>query len=157
MKHIVQVKARAVQFRSRGFSLIELMIAVAVTGILLAVALPAYQDSTRKGRRSDAFAAIAALQQSQERWRANNPEYSTSLTELRVTEPALYSLAVSAPGSTATLANGYIVTAEGRGAQASDKQCQKLSLRVAEGNISYAGCTGCSSFSYAATNACWSR
>jgi type IV pilus assembly protein PilE len=69
--------------RAREASLIELMIAVAVAGILLAVALPAYQDSTRKGRRGDAFAAIAALQQSQERWRANSPEYSTSLSDLR--------------------------------------------------------------------------
>ena len=129
------------------------MIAVAIAGILMAVALPAYQDSTRKGRRADAFAAIAAIQQSQERWRANNPEYSTSLTELRVTEPALYSLALS--GS--TLATGYIVTAEGRGSQAADKQCKKLSLRVLDGNISYAGCESCSTFTYSATNACWSR
>ena len=137
----------------RGFSLIELMIAVAIAGILLAVALPAYQDSTRKGRRADGFAAVAAIQQSQERWRANNPQYSTSLTDLRVTEPALYSLTLS--GS--TLATGYIVTAEGRGSQASDKQCKKLSLQVLDGNISYAGCESCNSFTYSATNACWSR
>ena len=150
--------APAVRRHPRGFSLIELMIAVAIAGILLAVALPAYQDSTRKGRRADAFAAVAAIQQSQERWRANNPEYSTSLdsTHLRVTEPTLYSLSISAPASPATLATGYIITAEGRGAQAADK-CKKLSLLVVDGNISYAGCETCSSFTYSATNACWSR
>jgi type IV pilus assembly protein PilE len=136
-----------------GFTLIELMIAVAIAGIVLAVALPAYQESTRKGRRADAFAAIAAIQQSQERWRANNPEYSTSVSGLGVTEPALYSLSIS--GS--ALATGYIVTAVGRGSQANDKQCKKLSLQMVNGNISYAACESCGSFTYAATNPCWSR
>lgn len=143
--------------RPRGFSLIELMVVVAIGAILVGVALPMYQDSARKSRRSDAFVAVAAIQQSQERWRANNPAYSTSLTDLRVTEPGLYGLTISTPGADASaLASGYVVVADGRGAQADDR-CAKLGLRVVNGNITYAGGPSGSTLTYGATHACWAR
>lgn len=44
--------------QQRGFTLIEVMIAVVIVAILVAVALPAYQNSIRKSRRSEAFAAL---------------------------------------------------------------------------------------------------
>lgn len=51
-----------------GFTLIELMIVVAVIGILAAVAYPSYQDSILKGRRAQARTALLELQQQQERY-----------------------------------------------------------------------------------------
>lgn len=144
--------------RSRGFTLIELMVAVAIVGIIAAVAFPSYQNSIRKGRRADAMAAIASIQQAQERWRGNNATYSTSLTELRVAEPALYTLSITAPTSSAAdLVKGYAVIAEGRGAQADDAQCKRMSVRMLEGNLSYAACSSCTSFTYATSQACFSR
>ena len=53
---------------SNGFSLIELMIAVAVIAILTAIAYPSYQESIQKSRRADAKAALVQLAQYMERF-----------------------------------------------------------------------------------------
>lgn len=149
--------------RETGFTLIELMIAVVVVGVLLAVALPSFMDSIRKSRRSDAYAAVAAVQQAQERWRSNKPNYTTTWSELGLssgtTNTAYYELSLDAPPSGSTLATGYIVNAVGKDgtSQANDSECRKLSVKVVAGSITYAGCGSCSSFTYATSNACWKR
>jgi type IV pilus assembly protein PilE len=51
----------------RGFTLIELMVAVAIVGILAALAIPSYNDSVRKGKRAEGRAALIDLLQQQER------------------------------------------------------------------------------------------
>ena len=45
----------------RGFTLIELMIVVAIIGILASIALPAYQDSTVKARVTEGLTAVTAV------------------------------------------------------------------------------------------------
>ncbi len=142
---------------SRGFTLIELIIAVAILGILMAVALPSFLDSMRKGRRAEAFSAISALQQAQERWRGNNAAYTSTLANLNVaatTTPGGY-YAISVANPTAT---GYVVTADGSSSsQASDGNCGKLSVQVNGGAITYGSCKSCSTFTYAASDACWAK
>jgi type IV pilus assembly protein PilE len=141
----------------RGFSLIELMVVLTIVAIISAVAYPSYQNSVRKGKRADAMAAISSIQQAQERWRSNNPTYSTSLTQLAITEPTLYGLTITAPESPATLNTGYVIVAEGREGQAADAQCKRMSVRLLNGNLAYAGCGSCSTFTYATTSPCFSR
>lgn len=61
--------------RSQGFTLLELMIVVAVVAILAAVAYPSYRDSVLKGRRAEARTALAELLQQQERFMTQNNTY----------------------------------------------------------------------------------
>ena len=53
-----------------GFTLIELMMVLAITGILASMALPSYQAHIRKARRMDAQAGLQRIQMEQTRWRA---------------------------------------------------------------------------------------
>jgi type IV pilus assembly protein PilE len=145
--------------KSRGFSLIELMIAVAIVGILLAVALPSFKDSLRKSRRSEALNAINAVQQAQERWRGNHTAYSSSLSALSITSPTrsgYYALALSTPSGAST-ASVYVITATAMGSQADDALCAKLAAKVDGGNLSYGSGTGTSDVEWSDPNKCWAK
>jgi type IV pilus assembly protein PilE len=158
----------------RGFTLIELMIAVAVIAILAAVAYPSYQDYIRKGRRSDAIAEVSRVQQAQEKFRANNTSYSndfsSAATGLAVvtgttavtsyTSPLGYytitsQADASAPGSAYTVT----ATAVAGKSQTSDTNCQCLRVAWSGANASYlaASMTAGTCGSFATTNAstCW--
>ena len=66
--------------KSCGFTLIELLIAVAIIGVLATVALPAWNDQVLKSRRADARNALLLAQIEQEKYRANNLSYATSMS-----------------------------------------------------------------------------
>lgn len=53
--------------KTQGFTLIELMIVVAIIGILASIAYPSYQEYVRRAARSEARAAIMQMAQLQER------------------------------------------------------------------------------------------
>ena len=59
----------------RGFTLIELMITVAVVGILAAIAYPSYQEQVRKSRRADAKSVLLQAAQWMERYYTENNRY----------------------------------------------------------------------------------
>lgn len=148
--------------KTRGVTLIELMIAVVVVGILAAIAFPSFMDSIRKGRRSDALGALAAVQQAQERWRTNNSAYASNLSASAPTGLGLPST-TSSGYYTLSLANvtatGYqaVATAVSGKSQASDGDCAKLGVEMNGGMVRYGSASLSGTVSFANTNPCWAR
>jgi len=64
--------------RQRGFTLMEVMITVAIIGILAAIAFPSYQDSLRKSRRTDGKNMLSQAAANMERYYSENNGYCTT-------------------------------------------------------------------------------
>jgi len=65
--------------RFSGFTLIELMIVVAIIGVLAGIAYPAYTDYVLRANRADGKAGLLNLQLAQEKYRANCPQYADGI------------------------------------------------------------------------------
>ena len=102
--------------RARGFTLIELMVVLTVVGILLAIAVPAFNEQIRKGRRSEALRCLSEIQGKQELWRSNHATYGTGANIVLPTCPVYYTIAV-----TANTATAWTATATPGGVQAGDR------------------------------------
>ena len=120
--------------KTKGFSLIELMIVVAIIAIISSVAYPSYQESIAKSRRADAQANLLELAQFMERhYTANNTYQDTSTTP--PSAPGLpFTVSPKDGGSTfynialsAITATSYTLTATPAGAMAGD-DCGNLTL-----------------------------
>jgi type IV pilus assembly protein PilE len=148
--------------RVRGFTVIELMIAVVVVGLIMSLAFPSFMGSIRKSRRAEAFAALSAVQLKQERWRANNSGYSGDLTsdwptglQLPAATPGGY-YAIAIAGNSAT---GYEITATPStgSSQTQDGACAKLGVKMVAGNLFYGSASSTDVLAYSASNGCWSH
>ena len=130
--------------RSRGVTLLELMIVVAIVGVLASIAFPSYQDSVRKARRADAFDALLHILNLQEKRRANNSTYGT-LAQIgfsgTTSTEGWYTIAIANPAAV-----GYVATATAvaGSTQARDSACTVLTLTVSaatpRGNRTPAAC-----------------
>lgn len=108
-----------------GFTLIEMLIVVVIVGIVMAVAIPAYQTHTLKANRADAYAALDEIMKAQERFAYENGTYTTDLTALgyTATQPSgrgLYNITAAACAGS-TIARCVILQAAAQGTQVEDK------------------------------------
>lgn len=108
--------------QNKGFTLIELMITVAVVAILAAIAYPSYQDQVRKSRRAEAQSVLMNIGTRQQQMLLDTRSYAATAASLSVTIPPqvtpYYTVSVSAPASTPP---SFTATATPQGDQAKDK------------------------------------
>ena len=130
----------------RGFTLIELMVVIAIVAILAAVAIPAFTDQVRKSRRSEAMHGLSELQLKQERWRASNATYAANMNALMGSAANTTSYNNANPYYDFTIDNtsatGFRITATPKGAQASDSACNPMRLEVAGAIVTKTPTTG---------------
>lgn len=125
-------------FRQKGFTLMELMIVVAIIGILAAIAYPSYQDYVLRSGRSDGQAWLMRIMQAQERFYSQNQTYTTNLgagglamgvaaNAAVISEDQRYSITAAACANV-TIATCVMLSAAPQGAQARDNECGTLTL-----------------------------
>ena len=108
-----------------GFTLIELMITVAVIAILAAVAMPSYREYVLRGNRLEAQSLLSDAAARQERWKAQNGSYTTDTIKLGAkAEHGFYTLSIVID----PLTGNYVMTATRAGTQRTDKKCGEFSL-----------------------------
>lgn len=125
-----------------GFTLIEVMIVVAIIGILAAVAYPSYVDHLARSNRAEGQRELLRIANLQEQYFVESRVYTNDMTNLNlgaspfVTEHGHYSIAATFSSANAT----FILTASAQGAQASnDTGCTTLTIT----NTGKKGPTGC--------------
>ena len=158
MRKLSNFAARA----PKGFTLIELMIAVSVATILTVIAVPSYLNTVRKSHRTEAKAILLDIAGREERYLATNGSYSSTASDLgfggtwpQAVGSGYYSIAaptiVAATASSTTTAAvpaQFLFTATAINAQAKDTQCATFTVNQAGVQSSYNSVA-------AATTGCW--
>ena len=145
--------------RSRGFTLVELLVTMVIAAILAAIAIPAYSNYVRKAHRTEAKSAVLDIASLEERWFSTNNSYTDVPSNLGYTGAAgtafnvgsgYYNVLVSVlPATSSTTLATYTITATAINDQLKDTQCR--SFQVTNNGAQ----TAADSASAVNTNTCW--
>ena len=119
--------------RCDGYTLTELLITVAILGIIAAIGYPSYQNYVQATRRAEARNMLLDAANREERFFADNNAYSADMTTLgfaadpAISETGNYSLSATV-NPAAPNATSYTLTATAQGDQTDDDDCDSLAL-----------------------------
>lgn len=123
--------------KQSGFTLIEMMIVVAIVGILAAISYPSYRDYVERAGRADGKAKLLEIMQAQERFYSQNQTYTANLgagglgygvaaNAAVASDEGRYN--ITAAACAGAIASCVALTADAVGQQASDTKCGDLTL-----------------------------
>jgi len=132
----------SVRFRQPGFTLIELMIVVAIVGILARIAYSSYQSSVTKSRRNVAQGCLMEQAQFLERYYTTNMSYASAALPASAAQQCQLDLASSYSFSLPTVtASSYTVQAAASGTQATaDASCTPMTITQTGARTPSTGC-----------------
>lgn len=113
--------------RQRGVNLVEVIIALVILGIIAAIAIPSFQESSAKGRRSEGKTALVKAGQFMKTFYTENNTFTQDLTNIGLATPAttrpdgFYVLTVNAPSEECPIASCFVLHATPQGGHASDR------------------------------------
>ncbi|SRR5229473_5202241 len=145
-------------YNEKGFTLTELLIVVAIIGILTLIAYPTYQSQMLKTRRSDAKIALTEIANREEKFFSNSdsPHYTGTILSSPPVPPnpptglgytstlspqSYYTLSIAA-GTTGNLTTSFVATAKAAatGAQAGDTTCSTMTIDNTGTKAPLSGC-----------------
>jgi len=111
----------------KGFTLVELMIVIAIIAILVALAIPSYARYIRKANRGEAQQLLMNWANNQEIWRANNTEYAT-LAQLPAPSGTNYTFSLPTRTATTFMLRATASTASQLKDKEGSTSCSQLNL-----------------------------
>jgi type IV pilus assembly protein PilE len=115
-----------------GFTLIELMVAVAILAVISAIAVPLYDAQSRKGKRPDGMALLEEVAQVEQRYFSDYGTFTTTITALpgikSATSPGGYYNISVAPGETGNIASSFVATATPLTAAQKNDACEFFTI-----------------------------
>lgn len=112
---------------AKGVTLIELMIVVAVIGVIAAIAIPAYGDYVTQSRRSEAYSALQLLADRQEKFFLRSNSYTSDFSSLGMSTTSaegFYSLSIVLGSA----GQAHTLSATAGSTQVADENCFTIEL-----------------------------